>query len=126
MSWIRWKALVPLVLVLLLVVGATILFLDPAVRRGIEAGGTAAVGAKVDLARAHVGILDGHVTLAGLQVTDPSAPMTNLVEADALVFDVGILPALSGKVVIDTVAARGIRFGTPRRTSGAMNSGWSR
>lgn len=120
MSWIRWKALVPLVLVLLLVVGATILFLDPAVRRGIETGGTAAVGAKVDLARAHVGILDGHVTLAGLQVTDPSAPMTNLVEADALVFDVGILPALSGKVVIDTVAARGIRFGTPRRTSGAI------
>ena len=120
MSWIRWKALIPLVVLLVVVIGGTILFLDPAVRRGIEAGGTAAVGAKVDLAKAHVGVLDGHVTLSGLAVTDPSKPMTNLFEAEAIVFDVGILPALEGKVVVDTVAARGIRFGTPRRTSGAI------
>lgn len=120
MSWIRWKALIPLVVLLVVVIGGTILFLDPAVRRGIEAGGTAAVGAKVDLAKAHVGVLDGHVTLSGLAVTDPSKPMTNLFEAEAIVFDVGILPALEGKVVVDTVAARGIRFGTPRKTSGAI------
>lgn len=120
MSYIRWKALLPLVVLLVVIIGGTILFLDPAVRRGVESGGTAAVGAKVDLAKAHVGILDGNVTFTGLQVTDPSKPMTNLFEAEELVFDVGILPALEGKVVIDTMAARGLRFGTPRKVSGAI------
>ncbi len=120
MSWIRWKALIPLTVLLVLLVGGTILFLDPAVRRGVEAGGTAAVGARVDLAEAHVGILDGNVTFTGLAVTDPAKPMTNLFEAERIIFDVGILPAFEGKIVIDTIAARGIRFGTARRTSGAI------
>ena len=120
MRWLRWKALLPLAVVLILLVVGTILFLDPAVRRGVEAGGTAAVGAKVDLASAHVGILDGNVTFRGLAVTDPGRPMTNLFEAEEIVFDVDILPALEGKVVVDTVAARGVRFGTARKTSGAI------
>jgi len=120
MSWIRWKALIPLSVLLVAITLVTILFKDVALRRGVEAAGTAAVGARVDLARAHLGILDGNVTLNGLAVTDPSKPMTNLFEAEALVFDVGILPALEGKVVIDTIAARGLRFGTARKTSGAI------
>lgn len=120
MRIIRWKAALPLAVFLVLLVVGVRLFLDPAVRRGIEVGGTAAVGAKVDLARARVGLADGLVTLRGLQVTNPGKPMTNLFEAEELVFDVGMLPALEGKVVIDTMAARGLRFGTPRRTSGAI------
>lgn len=120
MSWIRWKALIPLLLLLGLLFGGAIVFADPVTRRAVEAGGTAAVGAKVDLAKAHVGFLDGNVTFTGLAVTDPAKPMTNLFEAERIIFDVGILPALEGKIVIDTVAARGIRFGTARRTSGAI------
>ena len=120
MSWIRWKALLPLAVVLLLLVGGIILFLDASVRRGVEYTGTEAVGAKVDLRKAHVGVLDGLVTLSGLAVTDPGKPMTNLFEAEELVFDVALLPALESKVVIDTMAVRGLRFGTPRATSGAL------
>ncbi|MCC7002569.1 MAG: TIGR03545 family protein, partial [Gemmatimonadaceae bacterium] len=120
MSYIRWRALLPLVIVLALIIGWTILFIDPAVRRGVEAGGTAAVGAKVDLASAKVGVFDGHVTLGGLQVTNPNKPMTNLVEIEEMVFDVGLLPALEKKIVIDTMAIRGMRFNTPRKTSGAL------
>lgn len=120
MSWIRWRALIPLAVLLAVLVGGTILFLDPLVRRGVEKGGTAAVGAKVDLAAADVGLGDGNVTLRGLAVTNPGRPMTNLFEAEEIVLDVGIRPALEGKVVLDTVAVRGLRFGTPRRTSGAI------
>ncbi len=120
MKYIRWKALLPLSVFLLLLVIWGAFFADATLKYAVEAGGTAAVGAKVELADAELGILDGHVTLEGLQVTNPNAPMTNLVEAEALVFDVGILPALEKKVVIDTMAARGIRFNTPRQTSGAL------
>lgn len=120
MSYLRWKALLPLSVVLGLIALWAFVFADRTVKWVVESAGTAAVGAKVDLARARVGFRDGNVTLEGLEVTDPSSPMTNLVEVEALVFDVGLLPALERKVVIDTAAARGIRFGTPRKVSGAV------
>lgn len=120
MRLIRWRALLPLAFLLTVIVVATVLFLEPTVRRGVETAGTSAVGAKVDLASAHVGLGDGNVTLRGLAVTNPGKPMTNLFEAEEIVLDVALLPALEGKVVVDTVAARGLRFGTARRTSGAL------
>lgn len=110
----------PLSVVLGLIVLWGVFFADWTLKLAVEKGGTAAVGAKVELADANLGILDGNVTLEGLQVTNPNAPMTNLVEVEALVFDVSLLPALEKKLVIDTVAARGIRFNTPRQTSGAL------
>lgn len=118
--FIRWKALLPLSVVLGLIALWEILLADRTLKWAVESGGTAAVGARVDVGRATLGILDGHVTLEGLQVTDPNAPMTNLVEVAELIFDVGLLPALEKKIVIDSVAARGIRFGTPRQVSGAI------
>jgi uncharacterized protein (TIGR03545 family) len=120
MKFIRWKALLPLSVVLGLIALWAFVFADRTVKWAVESAGTAAVGAKVDLARARVSFRDGNVRLEGLEVTDPSSPMTNLVEVEALVFDVGLLPALERKVVVDTAAARGIRFGTPRKVSGAV------
>ncbi len=120
MKYIRWKALLPLSVLLGLMVVWGVFFADWTLKLAVEKGGTAAVGAKVDLAKADLGILSGNVRLEGLQVTNPNAPMTNLVDIEELVFDVGLLPALEKKVVIDTVAARGIRFNTPRQVSGAL------
>ena len=120
MRYIRWKALLPLGVFCVLLALWGVFLADWTLKLAVEKGGTAAVGAKVELADANLGILDGNVTLEGLQVTNPNQPMTNLVEVEALVFDVGILPALEKKVVIDTVAARGIRFNTPRQVSGAL------
>jgi uncharacterized protein (TIGR03545 family) len=120
MRIVRWKAVVPLLLLVVLVAAAWWLLLDLAVRRGIEYVGTEIVGARVDLASAHVALGRGAVTLRGLEVTDPDHPMTNLMQADQIAADVRLLPLLEKKVVIDTVAVRGVRFGTPRRTSGAL------
>ena len=104
--FIRWKALLPLSVVLGLIALWEILLADRTLKWAVESGGTAAVGARVDVGRATLGILDGHVTLEGLQVTDPNAPMTNMVEVAELIFDVGLLQALEKKIVIDSVAAR--------------------
>ena len=121
-KFIRWKAILPLSIVLVLIIGGGFLFLDPAVRRGVEIAGTRAVGAKVDLRAADVRVLDGTVRFEGLAVTDPAKPMTNLFEAEDLIFDFGVKPALEKKIVIDTMAVRGLRFGTARATSGAIPS----
>lgn len=119
-QYIRIKALLPLGVVVALLALWVLLFKNRTVRWAVESGGTAAVGARVDLDAAHLGILAGNVRLNGLAVTNPNAPMTNLFEADELVFDLGILPLLEKKIVIDTVAARGLRFNTARATSGAI------
>lgn len=120
MTYIRWKALLPLSVALLLIALLTYLFKDRTVEWTVETGGTAAVGARVDLASASLSLSDANVTLRGLDVTNPNAPMTNIISAEELVLDFAFLPALERKLVIDTVAARGIRFGTPRETSGAL------
>ena len=120
MKYIRWKALLPLGVTLALIALLTFLFKDRAVEWAVESGGSAAVGARVDLGSASLSLAEGNVTLRGLDVTNPNRPMTNLVSADELVLDLDLLPALERKVIIDTVAARGIRFGTARQTSGAL------
>ncbi len=117
----RWRAIVPLLLFLALLVLGWLLLLDRIVARGIEALGTHIVGARVDLAEADVRLTDGAVVLRGLEVTNPDQPMTNLFEADEIVVDIRTLPLLQQKVAIDTVTVRGLRFGTERETSGAID-----
>ncbi|MEX0691352.1 MAG: TIGR03545 family protein [Gemmatimonadales bacterium] len=123
MKWIRWKAVWPLSVAVILGGIAWWFLLDPAVKWGVEGIGTRLVGARVDLREADVRLTDGVVALHGLQVTDPSAPMTNLFEVDDVVLNVRVAPLLERKVVIDTAAVRGVRFGTPRATSGALPQG---
>ena len=121
MRYIRLKALLPLTVVLGLLVLLTVLFADRAVRRSVEVTGTHVVGAKVDLREADLGFRDGSIALRGLAVTNPAKPMTNLFEAEEIQIDLQVLPLLESKVLLDTVAVRGMRFGTPRAVSGAID-----
>lgn len=122
MGIIRWKALLPFTIVLALIVLVTVLFAERAVQRGVEKVGTHIVGAKVDLREASLALRDGAVGLRGLAVTNPAKPMTNLFEAEEILVNLNLLPLLEKKVVLDTVAVRGLRFGTPRETSGAIDN----
>ncbi len=121
MKIFRWKAIVPLTTALVIMGVVWRIFLNPAVRWGVERVGTQMVGAKVDVAAADVRLRDGVVVLRGLAVTNPNSPMTNLFEADDIVVNVRVAPLLERKVVVDTAAVRGMRFGTARATSGALD-----
>lgn len=116
----RWKAIVPLLLVLVLLGLVWRLMLDGLVRRGIEEAGAQITGARVDVARAHVGLTSGVLRLEGIQAADPDAPMTNLVEIGEVVADLRVWPLLQKKVIVDTLAVRGVRFGTERTRSGVL------
>ena len=117
---LRLKAIVPLVIVLGLVTVAWSLVVDRVVELSVERIGTLLVGARVDLAEADLRIREGSIILRGLEVTNPDRPMTNLFVADEIVADLALRPLLEKKVVIDTIAVRGVRFGTARATSGAL------
>lgn len=120
MKMIRWQGLIAFIVV----VGAVALFwlviVDSAVKGLIEKAGTAVVGAKVDLGNADVTFMPLGVTLTRLQVTDKDEPMTNVVEVSRIAFSLDNVNLFRRKVIIDEMAAEGIRFNTPRATSGAV------
>jgi uncharacterized protein (TIGR03545 family) len=117
----RWKGVVPLALSFVLVGLLYWLYADRLVERSVEHSGTALVGARVDVDQADIRLTDGVVMLRGLAVTNPDKPLTNLFEADEIALNLRVAPLLEKKIIIDTVALRGVRFGTARRESGALD-----
>ncbi len=121
MKIFRWKAIVPLLLLVVALIAVWLLLLDLIVQKTIEFAGAQITGARVDIESVDVQLAAGRLVIEGLQAADPNAPMTNMVEADELIADIRIAPLLQKKVIIDTLAVRGVRFGTPRTTSGELD-----
>lgn len=116
----RWKAVGPLLLFLVAVAVLWWLFADRIARRTAEDVGTAMLGARVDIDRLHIDLAQGQIEVRGLTVASPFEPFENLLQADELVANVAVVPLLEKKVVIDRLAAKGLRFGTTRTTSGIV------
>ena len=114
----RWKAIVPLLLLGAVGAGLWLVFADRIAQHTTESVGTTFIGARVEIDRLHLDVPHGRVEIRGLTVASPFEALRNLLQADLLVADVEPLPLLEKKVVIDRLAATGLRFGTPRLTDG--------
>jgi uncharacterized protein (TIGR03545 family) len=121
-KWIRWQGVVAFVVVAGVLAIVWLLLVDTWVERAIERAGTAAVGAKVELDAADLSLLPLGLTLTRLQVTNPDEPMTNAVEIARITGAVDPLELIRRKVIVDAITVDGVRFNTPRRTSGAIET----
>ncbi len=119
---LRWKAIVPLTLLLGLFGITWWLLADRLLERSIEDIGAELIGAKVDLAAADLSLRQGRIRLVGLQAANPSSPMQNLFEASEIIADIRVTPLLRGKVLIEQASIRGVRFGTERTESGELEN----
>jgi uncharacterized protein (TIGR03545 family) len=119
-KWIRWQGIAAFVVVSALLAGVWILIVDRVIKGVIEKAGTKAVGAKVELGAADLSLFPLGLTLNRLQVTNPDEPMTNAVEIARIAGLLDGLNLLRRKVIIEEMAVDGLRFGTPRKTSGAL------
>lgn len=119
-KFIRWQGLLIFVVLCALAAGLWLLFVDRLVERNVEKTGTAVVGAEVELDKADVSLSPLGLTLLGLKVTNPNAPMTNAVEAGRIAFHMDGPNALRRKVIIEEMSVEDVRLNTPRKTSGAV------
>jgi uncharacterized protein (TIGR03545 family) len=120
MKWIRWQGLIAFIVLVAGTAAFIYLFLDSLVKRAIEKTGTLIVRAKVELDDADVTLFPLGITLKRLQVTNPNAPMTNAVEVSHIAFLMDPSGLLRHKVIVETMTMDGMRFGTERKTSGAL------
>ena len=116
----RWKAIGPL-LVLFVIAGILwMLFADKIARHESQQVGTQILGAKVEIQDMHIDLPHGKVTLRGLTVASPHEAFRNLLQADELAADIDVVPLTEKKLVINRIAATGLRFGTARATDGRV------
>ena len=117
---VRWKAALPLGLGLLVLVLGWIFCGGWLVKRILEAAGTVAVGAKVEIATVDVSLAQSRLTIRGLTVASAKEAFKNTLQADELDADFETLPLFRKKFIVDRLAATGLRFGTPRTTDGRV------
>jgi uncharacterized protein (TIGR03545 family) len=116
----RWRAVGPLLVLFVILAILWWLFADTIARRETQKVGTQLLGAKVEINDLHIDLRNGDVTIRGLTIASPHEPFKNLLQADELVADLDMVPLTEKKIIIDRLAANGLRFGTPRATDGRV------
>ena len=120
MKWIRWSGLIPFAAIVGSLCVLFILFIDILIERGIEAAGSDIVGAKVELGSAEFSFSPLGISLNHLQVTDPNAPMSNIVEINNVAFTMDGSYLIRRKLLINEMNIDGLRLNTQRKYSGAI------
>ncbi len=119
-KWIRWKYVGPLIVVIAALLVFFYFFFDPMLARAIEKFGGMANGAKVDVSGLKTKLFQGRLSIGRLQVADPDMPMQNRVEAGPLAFQLDLGELTGKRAIINEALLKGLAFGTPRKTSGAL------
>ncbi len=119
-GWIRWSYVLPRLALVALVAGLVWWGTDRLVHRALVAAGQRMVGAKVEIGAVRTRLVNPEIRLQHVCVADPRHPMQNLLEADELILALDGDALLRRKYVVRHGRASGLRFGTERATSGAL------
>jgi uncharacterized protein (TIGR03545 family) len=119
----RWKAIGPLLLLLVVIAVLVVLFAEPVARQTTEEVSTELLGTQVDVGRLDLIPRTASVDLGALQIADPFEPRRNLVEADRLVLKLNPEALAEKKLVVERFALQGMRFGTTRKQPARPVSG---
>jgi len=117
---IRPTGFIAFTAIIALLIAFWLLLADWLLKTAVEQGGSAAVGAKVELDTAALSFSPFGLTLTNIQVTDPDNPMQNLVQLAQVDAHVDFLKMLMGQVIVEDLNAVGVRLNTARTTSGAL------
>lgn len=113
---VRWRGLIPLVLLVILVAIGYSLFAEPIARNVTADAATDMLGTQVDVANLQILESQPGVVLSGIQIADPFDSTKNLLEIGRLFVSVEPIPALEKKFVVNALEIGAVRVGTTRRT----------
>ncbi len=119
-GWLRPRGIITFGVIFIFMAIIWLVFVDFAVKKAIELVGTEIVGARVELVSADLTLFPPGLTLKGLKVTDPEAPMTNAFEVAVIKATLEPGPIFMRKIIIDNLKVEGLRFATARKKSGAI------
>jgi len=116
----RWKFFIPFLIVVGVVTIFNILFLDVVLKKALVSSGEAIFGAKVEVGQLKTRFSDLSITIKNLAVANRDDVWKNLFETEKISFSMKPLPLLSAKFNIKEMSIEGMKFGSPRKTSGAL------
>lgn len=117
---IRWKAVIPILLSIVLLAGGYVLFFDNIVTKALIVAGQEATGARVDIRSSKLTFSPFGIQLNGIEIADADKPMTNVFEVEALVAAIDLVYLLEKKIVVESVQLSGLELGTARTISGEL------
>lgn len=123
---IRWKGIAVFAGIAVLFFIMSFFLTDHWIERQIEDAGSSLIGAKVEIDGFDLELLDMHVSLQHLQVTNPKNTMRNTLETGKIDFDVSFWPLLSGKLIVEKMTVKEIQHDTPRKTDGKIEGSFSK
>jgi uncharacterized protein (TIGR03545 family) len=119
----RWKAIGPL-LVLLLILGLLLwMFAEPIARDTTEEASSEFLGTQVDVGKLDLLPRQASVELRALQIAHPFVLTRNLIEADEIRLKLNPAALAQKKIVIENLSLQGMRFGTARKKPARPPSG---
>jgi uncharacterized protein (TIGR03545 family) len=116
----RWRYIVPRVILLATVWAFFTFGLDPLLERGLVTAGQSAAAAKVDIAGVKTSFFPPAAAVAKVCVANHSKPGTNLVEFDSLEMKFEGGPLLRKLFIVDEGELTGLHWGTSREDSGLL------
>jgi len=116
----RWSYIAPRLALLVLLWAFFFFAFDPLLKWGLVKGIEKGARARAEIASLKTSFLRPSLKITGLAVGDSMEEYRNLVEFSELSFSAEGAPLLEKKLVVDSAALKGLRFGTARKTSGKL------
>ncbi len=113
---VRWRGLIPLALLLVLLATGWFMFGEPITEVTVEEAATKALGTQVDIASLEIDELKTAVTMRGVAIAHPFDLNRNVIEAGIIRFELEPEPLLERKLIVKRLDLKDLRTGTQRAT----------
>ncbi|MCB0347363.1 MAG: TIGR03545 family protein [Bdellovibrionales bacterium] len=117
---IRWEAVIPITIIIVVVGVYFKLFFDANLRSAIEYVGTQMHGAEVNVGYVNSSFINPGIEIGNIQVTDKEEPSKNLISLKAVRFKLLGDAILRAKFVVEDASIIGIEAMSPRKRPGRV------
>jgi uncharacterized protein (TIGR03545 family) len=112
----RWRGIIPIALLLVLLIGGWTIFGDRAVRYAITDTGSQILGTELDIADVNIRTIATSVEMKGVALANPLEPTQNLFEVGKLVVELEPEPLFEKKLVVKRLTIADVKTNTKRAT----------